>query len=339
MKICLIGDFSTPDEARKVMARYMLRELSKTNEVLPINIPDIYKIHVWEEFKSFSPDIIHYIPGASTFSFVITKIMKIYSKNAKTVMCSTLNAFHGFSHGFYYGVSSLSKYLIPLIKADVILVQSKQPEIIFRDLKCNIKFFVCSGVDTQKFTPASENEKKELREKYGVAREKFIVLHVGSVRKWRNVGVLNEISNISDVQVVIVGRNSTKFEKDIALELEKNGCKIINEYVPKIEELYALSDCYVFPTVDPTGSIDIPLSVLEAMSTNLPVISTKFGGLENIFEEKDGFLFTDSKMNFVEQITKIRESNTQVRTRDLVIPYSWENIAIKLSQFYKDLLH
>lgn len=339
MKICLIGDFSTPDEARKVMAHYMLKELSKTNEVLTISIPDIFKVRVWREFKFFSPDVIHYIPGASTFSFAITKIMKTYSKNAKTVMCSTLNAFRGFSHGFYYGISSLSKYLIPFIKTDVVLVQSKQPEIMFRNLKCNIKFFVCSGVDTQKFAPTSENKKKELREKYGVTTEKFVVLHVGSVRKWRNVGILKEIGNIPDIQVVIIGRTSTKFESDIALELEKNGCKIINEYVPKIEEIYALSDCYVFPTIDPAGSIDIPLSVLEAMSTNLPVISTKFGGLENIFEEKNGFLFTDSKMNFVEQINKIRENRIEIKTRDLVIPYSWENIAIRLNLYYKELLH
>lgn len=338
MKICLIGDFSTPDEARKVMAHYMLEELSKTNEVLSISIPEIYKAHIWKELKSFNPDIIHYIPGASTFSFAIIKIMKTYCKNAKTVMCSTLNALNGFSHGFYYKFSSSSKHLIPFIKTDVVLIQSKQSEIMFRNLKCNTKFFVCSGVDTQKFIPVSEIRKKELREKYGVATEKFVILHVGSIRKWRNVGILKEISNIPDVQVVIIGRNSTKFETDIALELEKNGCKIINEYVLKIEEIYALSDCYVFPTIDPLGSIDIPLSVLEAMSTNLPVISTKFGGLESIFEEKDGFLFTDNKMNFIEQIDKTRENKIEIKTRDLVIPYSWENIAIRLNLYYKELL-
>jgi glycosyltransferase involved in cell wall biosynthesis len=338
MRICLVGDFSTPDEARKVMAHHMLKELAKYNEVLSISIRDICKVRTWRELKSFNPDIIHYIPGASTFSFLITKIMKTYSNNAKTVMCSTLHGFHGFSHGFYCGVSSLSKNLIPLMKTDVILVQSKQPEIIFQNLKCNVKFFICSGVDIQRFTPASENKKKRLREKYGISREKFVVLHIGSVRKWRNVDILTEISNIPDIQVVIVGRNSTKFENDIALELEKSGCKIINEYIPKIEEIYALSDCYVFPTIDPMGSIDIPLSVLEAMSVNLPVISTKFGGLENIFEEKDGFLFTDTEMNFTKQIKKIRENAIEIKTRDLVIPYSWENIAIKLNQYYIELL-
>ena len=59
-----------------------------------------------------------------------------------------------------------------------------------------------------------------------------------------------------------------------------------------------MSDLYVFPVVNNTEAIDMPLSVLEAMSCSLPVISTRFGGLVDYFEEDTGFRYfntTDRK--------------------------------------------
>ncbi|MCZ7357393.1 MAG: glycosyltransferase family 4 protein [Candidatus Methanoperedens sp.] len=336
MRICLVGDFSSPDEARKVMGHHLLRELSKNNEVKPLNIQATLSTNFWNEINSFDPEIIHYIPGASPLSFLITKLMKIHSKNAKTVMFSSLHAFHSFSHGFYYGFSSISKNFIPFFKTDLVLVQSDEPEKIFTKLGCNVKFFVSSGVDIKKFHPASRKSKEELREKYKISSEKFVVLHVGSVRKWRNVSILKEIQNNQDVQVVLVGRTSTKFEVDVALELKRIGVEIINEYIPKIEEIYALSDCYIFPTTDPIGSIDIPLSILEAMATNLPIVSTRFGGLPRIFNEGEGFTYADTK-KFAQEVKELNDGEISVKTRELVLHYSWENISKKLDKIYYDL--
>lgn len=337
MKICLIGDFSYPDESRKVIAHYLLKELSKGNDVKPQNIQKIFSIDFWNDLKSFDPDIIHYIPGASTFSFLIAKMMKIYSKNAKTVMFSSLPTFNNFSHGFYYSFSSISKNIVPFIKTDLTLVQSDNIEKIFTGLGCNVKFFVSSGVDIEKFCSVSKERKKELREKYDISTEKFIVSHVGSVRKWRNVEILNDIQRDSDVQVVLVGRISTRFEKNVLLELERSGVKVINEYISKIEDIYALSDCYIFPTIDPVGSIDIPLSVFEAMATNLPIVSTNFGGLTRIFKEGYGLTFTNPG-NFSQKIKEIRENSIDIKTREYVIQYSWSNIAKNLEMIYKELL-
>jgi len=72
--------------------------------------------------------------------------------------------------------------------------------------------------------------------------------------------------------------------------LKKYGFRIIDEYVPNIEEIYNLADCYVFPTFKRHNCIDMPLSVMEAMACNIPVISTKFGGLPKIFKEGNGLI-------------------------------------------------
>ena len=62
------------------------------------------------------------------------------------------------------------------------------------------------------------------------------------------------------------------------------------EYITHLEEIYALSDCYVFPTTDRRYCVEMPLSVLEAMSCNLPMLTTRFGALPGVFEEASGLI-------------------------------------------------
>lgn len=339
MRICLVADYSEPDEARKVIAHNLHKELSKNHEVLRADIRSISSVDFWKRIREFEPHVIHYIPGASPLSFAITKFMKILSTKPKTIMSSMLNPFHNPFHGFYYLSSYLTKWTIPFTKADLVIAQSEDTEEEFKKLGCNVKFMVCSGVDVKRFVPVSEKRKEELRGKYGIDHEKFVVLHVGSIRKWRNVEILKGLQsyNAGEMQVVVVGRTSTKFEKKVALELEEMGCKIINEYVPKIEEIYTLSDCYVFPTTDPVGSIDIPLSVLEAMATNLPVVSTRFGGLPKILEEEGGLFFVENKEDIYKVMEDIKNGRAGIKTREKILPYSWENIAKRLERIYEEI--
>ena len=338
MRICLVADYSTPDEARKVIAHNLHRELSKNQEVLKADIRNISSVSFWERVREFEPQVIHYIPGASPLSFAITKTMKILSTKPKTIMSSMLSPFHKPFHGFYYFLSYLTRWTIPFMKTDLVIAQSEDTEKAFKKLGCNVKFMVCSGVDVKRFVPVSGKRKEELREKYGIDHEKFVILHVGSIRKWRNVEILKELQSHPDLQVLVVGRTSTRLEKEVALELEKMGCKIINGYVPKIEEIYALSDCYVFPTTDPVGSIDIPLSVLEAMSTNLPAISTRFGGLPTIFKEGGGLFFVENKENIYKVMEDVKNGGVDAKTREKVLQYSWDNITKRLERIYNELL-
>ena len=329
-----MGDFTKPDEARKVIAQNLFKELSKSHEVAPFDTGSIASFEAWRRVRSFAPEVLCYVPGASNISFAVTKLMKIWSHKPRTVMFSALNAFQGASHGLYYVASSLTKDFTRFIKTDLVLVQSRAAEEAFSDLGCRVQFFVCSGVDVQKFRPVSEKIKGTLREAHSIDDGAFVVLHVGSIRRWRNVDLLKSLQKNEDVQVVLVGRPSQKNE--LALKLRRSGIKTICNYDSKIEEIYALSDCYVFPTVDPLGSIDVPLSVLEAMATDLPVISTRFGGLPEVFKEGDGLVYSDSD-HFEEKLKETKDGQPNVRTRDKVMPYSWQKVARGLQEIFEKL--
>ncbi len=337
MKLCWVGTISPPDEARKVMAHNLLPILARKCEVMLFDMQRLLSVDEWQKAKAFEPDILHLTTSASPFSFLLARILQRRSKSSKTVMFSSLIPFRGFSSGLWFGLSSLFKPVVPLLKPDLVLAQSDEAEAIYSRLGCNVMPFVYSGVDLERFHPVSKKEKEELRARHGVEADKFVVLHVGPVKKSRNLECLRKIQGDSDNQVLLVGRPSTKYEREVADVLGKAGVAVTQVYNPRIEEFYALSDCYIFPTIDAAGSIDIPLSVLEALACGLPVVSTRFGGLPRIFSEADGFHYADVE-EFPDRVKVLKSQGAAVKTRELVLPYSWENIAQNLVEVYEQML-
>jgi glycosyltransferase involved in cell wall biosynthesis len=337
VKICLVGTVSPPDEARKVIAHNLLPILARECNVTLFDLQRLLSRDEWAKVKAFNPDVIHSITAASPFSFLLTRILQRRCKNSKTVILSPLIPFRGFSHGLWFAASTLLERAVPFIKTDLVLTQSREAEATYRRLGCNVLPFVYSGVDLKRFRPASNEEKEALRIRYNVESDKFVVLHVGSVRKWRNVECLKKIQEDDENQVLLVGRPSTKYEREVGAVLKKAGVVVAKAFNPNVEDFYQLSDCYIFPTTDPAGSIDIPLSVLEAMASGLPVVSTRFGGLPSIFDEADGFCYADVE-EFPSKLKVLKSQGAAIRTRELVRPYSWETIARNLIEVYEQML-
>lgn len=327
MKICLLGEFSENlDEGMRKTSSHFAEELSKDHQVLTLDLRNIFTKTFWKSVKNFNPQIIHYVHGPSLKSFILLKLISIYCHDVKTVM----SAMHP-------GFSLLSKRFIPLFKLDLILVQSYEMEAMFKKYGCKTEFLPC-GVDVERFKPVTEEEKKELQENYGVDTEKFAILHVGSIKEGRNVQLMEKLQKENN-QVIIVGAVSTWIGKNLAQQLKKSGCIVWRKYFKNIEDIYALSDCYLFPTppINKLNSIEMPLSVLEAMSCNLPVITTKFGALPRVFQDGDGLFFVEDEEDIFTALEELMNGIT-INTRVKVMLYSWTNVVEKLETIYHNLV-
>ena len=62
------------------------------------------------------------------------------------------------------------------------------------------------------------------------------------------------------------------------------------------------------------------------MATNLPVVTTKYGGLPSMVKEQNGFRYADTNEEFISKINLIKKISDP-QTRDLVERYSWKNLA------------
>lgn len=323
-KICIVGDFSkNQDEGLKNIAYNITRNLSRErNELLKADINQIFRLHFWKTLKQFKPDIIHYINGRTLQGFILLKILGIFT-NAITIM----SAFHP-------DIFSVSNKSIQIFKPDLILIQDKKNETKFKQVKCQTELLP-NGVDTEKFKPASDDEKKKLRAKYGI-NNKYVVLHVGHIIKDRNLQIFYKLQN-KENQGLIIGSTFRESDNHMLEGLINKGCIVKKGFFKNIEEIYALSDCYIFPVLE-KKSISTPLSVLEAMSCNLPVITTKFDGLVNFFHEGNGLIYADNDKEIIKSIEKLKKQNKMIKTRDKILPFSWNIVTDRLEEIYDEII-
>jgi len=332
MKFCIVSEYSWMlDEGMRNMAYYLWRELSQRHKVLHISLKPLFMFpFLLKRIYDYNPQLIHVIPGPTLKTFLLAKLLKIYYPKAKIVMSAT-NPVLGY----------LSKRLVPLLKPDLILAQTEEDRKMFMRFKCYTRI-LHSGVDTNKFIPVSSETKSKLRAKFGLDPTSFIALHIGPIRYCRNLLLFNKIRKRLDIQPLIIGSQSTPMEQDVLLKLVDEGCLVWVKYFKAIQEIYALADCYVFPTFKEGCSIKSPLSVLEAMSSNLPVITMKFGALPQMFHEGHGLYFVNGEDEIIPVLKEVMDKTynhaiNDVKTREKVLPYSWRSCAQKLERLYAEL--
>jgi glycosyltransferase involved in cell wall biosynthesis len=326
MKIYLLGGSTSEalDEGMHNITRRLGRELARRHEVrtFPLKVsalPGLYR-----SVADFRPDVLHYTSGPSILSLFLLKAAGRASPRSK----SFVSALHPW---FPWG----SAGLIPLVRPDLVLVQSRATEEFFRRRGCRTAH-LSNGVDLARFQPVSRERKSALRAEFGLPDDKFILLHVGAIKAGRGVSLLAELRG-GDQEVLVVGSVSTGFDPALLEELESRGCRVWRKLIPDIEKVYQLADCYLFPARDALHSIETPLSVLEAMAVNLPVIATPFGALPDTFPEGEGLIYAASAGEFSRGIRGLRENRFDVRTRQKVMQNSWEDILGRLENFYQQV--
>jgi glycosyltransferase involved in cell wall biosynthesis len=235
-------------------------------------------------------------------------------------------------------LSRITQPLLPFMKPDLTLVQSPRTEAYFTARGFPTRFCALSGIDIQRFQPVFSAQKARFRARYGIPSDAYVVLHVGHLKAARNLTSLTQLQTLDHVYVVIVGSRSTGIESPVYTELTASGCHVITEYLADIHEVYALADCYVFPVVE-QGCIELPLSVLEAMACNLPVIATRFGGLERVFPEGHGLMFVRDFTTLPRLVAHLQQSSDPINTRAYAQAYSWPHIAQNLITIYQQMLH
>lgn len=324
MKIVLIGDFSkNRDEGLKNIAHNLSQELSNYGKVLEINIANLDYINDINKIKKYSPNIIHYIPGPTTYSLIFSSILGRYCKS-KVVLSAPQPRFSLiFNKSIFY------------FKPDIILTQSTCSSESLSLLGIENRL-VPNGVDTLKYIPINYNKKLILRSKYNLNPHEFTILHVGHLTKRRNLDILGKMSE-NGFQVIIVASEYLTVDNEIYEKLSQKGCKILLGYQANLEEIYGLSDCYVFP-VKRDNTILTPLSVLEAMSCNLPIITTKFDGLTTNFQEGNGLIYIDDDLQIEDELNALNPAQFEIRTREKVLSLSWDNIAKKIFRIYEELM-
>lgn len=246
------------------------------------------------KISDFKPDTIIYFPFASsTFAgyirhFIISK----YFSSAKNILIALQPK----------GLKGWQNLLVKIIRPKIVLTPS--PLLHERLDKMHIQNqLIPLYTDLSKFRPIeSSNEKQKLRSKYNIATECFVISHMGHLNEGRNLKSLIALQK-DNCQVVIVSSSSTPLDalgpSQLKNELEESGIIILDRYIENIEEIYQLSDLYVFPVFAPNSSIGLPLSILEARACGIPVLSNDYGSIKHFLGDDNGSIIYSEPQEFL----------------------------------------
>ena len=246
-----------------------------------VNVIETNRLFINRKIKhiisNFSPEILIYFPFTSmTFaSYLRFFILKKYSKNAKSIIFGLQPK----------QLNNWQKKIVRFIKPSIALSPSPQLIESWNILGLKSKLLPLY-TDLEKFVPLPISQSKsELRKRYNIPTNKYIISHMGHLNEGRNLESLIPLQN-AGYQIVIVGSSSTPKDAlgsdNLKQKLLDSGIIILDKYIENIEEIYQLSDIYIFPVVGENSSIGMPLSVLEARACAIPVITTNYGRLKLI---------------------------------------------------------
>lgn len=251
------------------------------------------------------------------------------------------------SHGsqlklFYEESSALVKFFIKFLieKADVIICLSKQWETFFKQNFAVKKIVILENIVER---PQNKDSNKVK------GQDPVNVLFLGKIGERKGVydllDVLKKYKNSFDgkMQFHIGGNGETeKLEKFIQTNKLESLVKFEGWVTGKLKDkLLNESDVYILPSYNE----GLPISILEAMSYKLPVISTTVGGIPEIIKDNyNGFLITpgdkDHLYNSLKMFIMHPEliKNMGEKSSEFINCYYPESVIPRLTKIYENLL-
>jgi len=329
-----------------------------------------YKVHIGKDFRYFSTinysnkllnvlffpakviyfisyllinreiEIVH-IHGASRGSFYRKYIIFLISKylfNKKVIY-----HIHGGEYYLFFDEVSLEvrKHINSFIKnADVLIILSKEWELFFRS-----KFKYKQIEIVNNIVPFSDVD--------------ILPIEVTDVVRFLFLGRVNKGKGIFDI-LRSIKQNKEFFENKIKIFvggdgeiqrlkkfIKENDLSEIVEFVgwisgKKKRELFVNSDVMLLPSYNE----GLPISLLEALSYKMPLISTHVGGIPEILEhKKNGYVvepgnieqITDSLKFYLKHKSLIKLHGN--KSYEIANRYFAETVFNQLDEIYKELLN
>jgi len=151
---------------------------------------------------------------------------------------------------------------------------------------------IYNGIDTERFHPRNRQYRDEIRKRHGIGSE-FVILYVSNNFRMKGLGylvkALAEIkeSNPTPYKCLVLGRDKKAPYVRLAEKLGIGQEVIFAGSTDEPEKYYGAADLLVHPTFYDACS----LTVLEALASGLPVITTVLNGAAGtITDGQDGFV-------------------------------------------------
>lgn len=199
---------------------------------------------------------------------------------------------------------------------------------------------IYNGVDAARFTPTNTQYRREVRQRYGIPDDVFVVLFVGEYRRKGLATVIRALGELQDSRVYLlaVGRGDLEHYRHLAERIGISGRATFASPARDIEKVYGAADMFVFPTFyEPFGMV-----ITEAMASGLPVITSRRAGASEMVTEEVSGLLLDRPEDSDELSKKVMcllgdeplRKEMGIQARQAASGYSWPHVAEDTLRLY-----
>ncbi|NQY15542.1 MAG: glycosyltransferase family 4 protein, partial [Henriciella sp.] len=285
-------------------------------------------------------DILHAHSFVALLCAVVVKI--VYRKRYKIV----------YTHHLAVDGSAIKKALVRILanQTEVVHVCSKVTQRFLIE-RYNIApkriRLTHLGSDEVRFQPLTENNRRDLRAKLGIAEREFVILFAGRLAPEKGVESLVRFfsrTRPSNTSLLIVGDgdHASKIKAMVNSEGLQDRVKMMGNS-EQIQEFYQLSDLLVLPS---TGIETFGLVVIEAGLCGVPSVMNDLTGVsEELIDGQSGFIFTTgSQDDLDEKLVSIIDTKQELprigdQARELCLREFSQSVMFRnINELYREAL-
>ncbi|MBU3110759.1 glycosyltransferase family 4 protein [Clostridium lacusfryxellense] len=282
-------------------------------------------------------------------------LTRLAARKVRSMGTKVIYTAHGFH--FYKGASLINWTVYYLIEkwlakyTDCLITINEEDYIRCTNNKFkakSIKIVNGIGIDLNKFQNQTLVKKTELRKKYGYREDDFILIYVAelSYRKHQDliIDAVNLLSRkIPNIKLLIVGSGklSQQYVKQVnKLNLQENVHFL--GYRKDIECLMNMSDI----AVSSSRQEGLPVNVMEAMATGLPIVVTDVRGNRDLVHNGENGYVVDiedvemfsSSLESLYRSEDLRKEFGE-KSLELIKIYSLENVMKEMKKNYEECMN
>lgn len=283
-------------------------------------------------------DIIH---CHTPMGAVLTRLAAIKARRQGTKVIYTAHGFHFFTGAprinwlVYYPLERI------LAKVTDVLITINQ-EDYQRAKKFSAKKVVYVpgvGVDIDRFKAA--DNRKEIRKRFGVQDNHYMILSVGELISRKNHEiVLDSIAKLNDSNIIYVICGVGPLENELKQKAKRLGIEsqvVFAGYCTNIPEIYRAADIFIFPSLQE----GLPVALMEAMAAGLPIIASNIRGNNDLItHKKNGYLLSGGVESYKIAIQKLMDSKKRReifgrQAQKTIQQYSLKVVKDQMEKIYK----
>lgn len=205
----------------------------------------------------------------------------------------------------------------------------------------NAEYVPGVGVNNSKFININVDKKKK-RSEFKIPENAYVLLSVGELNKNKNHEiVIRSIAQIGNSQIhyIIAGAGNLKeYLLNLAQKLHINNQVHVLGFRNDVDSLYKISDIYIHPSLRE----GLPVALIEAMASGLPIISSNIrGSIDILNNDKYSYLISNKNINdLCENIIKILNNKAKAKSiiegrKDNIAKYDMIHICGKMKEIYR----